>query len=89
MIGTRGIHAITSAGDAVQMSNKRSWNVLHPRLPAELSRVIAADHVLSTTIARLIVFALRPNCVGITCNTRGYTHKVLVSTELFPRPHRG
>ena len=49
----RGTHAITSDVDTVQTPNKRAWNVLHPRLPAELSRVIAGDHVLFTTIARV------------------------------------
>ena len=86
----RGTHAITSATDAVQTPNKRAWNVLHPRLPAELLHVIAGDHVLSTTVARVIAFGPRLNCVRTTCTTRGHTRtKVLVSPKLFPRPHRG
>ena len=86
----RDTHAITSAGDAVQTPNKHAWNVLPPRLPAELLRVIASDHVLSTTLARVIEFDPRLNCIRTTCNTRGYTRTKFWSAQnVFPRPHRG
>ena len=68
----RALHAITSAGDAVQTLNKRAWNVLHPRLQAKLSRVTAGDYVLSTTVARVIAFDPRLNRVRTTCSTGGY-----------------
>ena len=55
----RGTHAITSDVDAVQSRNERAWNVLRPRLTAELSREITSDHVLSINITSLIAFIPR------------------------------
>ena len=49
---SRGTNSITSPGDTEQTPNKR-----------ELSRVIVGDHALSTTIARVITFGPRLNCV--------------------------
>ena len=61
----------------------------YTRLHANLSRVNAIDHLLSTTVALVIAFAPRLNRVCTTCTTRGDPcTKFLNSSKLFPRPHR-
>ena len=87
-------HAITSAVDAEQTTNKRAWNVLHPRLLVEPSRVIAGDNVLSTTIAHVIAIwsesQLRLNFVRTTCYTHGYTRTKFWSDQnFFSAPNAG
>ena len=71
---------------------KRQINVLGTcsiRDCPQTLRVIASDHVLSTTLARVIEFDPRLNCIRTTCNTRGYTRTKFWSAQnFFPRPHR-
>ena len=56
--------------NAVLALNKRAMTVLYPRLPAEISRATACNHVLVAAIARPNAFVPRLYLVCTTCAAR-------------------
>lgn len=67
---TRGTHANARDNNAVQTRNKRAMTVLHPRLPAKISRPTACNHVLTAAVARPSTFVPRLYRVFTACVPR-------------------